>query len=154
MKADKYKEMLEKFIKLYPKSSVARNVANGTISNEPVVDDATGDVLVNELMMSESGGTTPDTLFDIFEVCGCGDPDSALMVYYQALSWCSRPVGKRPLKKCLYPDLPEEGGVWYLILYVLMNKDLTIHGASVFGSVLSEKGIVALEILREYFKEK
>lgn len=73
---------------------------------------------------------------EIFGFCGCGDPDSAMVLVRDVLKLLSERKGWGEEAKKL---LPTEG-IYYFILYSLDDKKLTEHGSSVGGSWLTQKG--------------
>ena len=121
-----------KVLRLFPDTTYTINYAKGN-DVRPILDD-NGDFIYNPL---------EDLPCEIIGICGCGKPNVALDIYKKALEWAEKSVGIRPTN-----PFEDNEDLSVIMIYTLADKGFTEHGSSVYGSWLTEKGILLLKILR------
>jgi hypothetical protein len=98
-----------------------------------------------------------DLITTIYNIpsCGCGNPESLLMMLYTILSEMSNSNDdkwNKTIREYRSKDSIFDNGLVHFVLYWLDQEQYTEHGSSVFGSWLTEKGEEFLKDLEEYNK--
>lgn len=98
--------------------------------------------------ISENGIFDFDPPTDLLNICGCGDPDAICLLFYQIME---RLANKEYISE---PSDRNRQLLISLVLYDLDKIGWTDHSTSIFGSRLTDKGMVALELMSIYYGKR
>ena len=161
MTVKEYESLRERYLKFFPDSPFAANLA-GYEEGGYILDDK-GNFIHSPIDMDvECGGITTVIPF----LCGCGRPELSAWVFYHTLCWCEREIGgverfsegNTPIGwfkewstkrfDCTSP----ESVLFDTMLYLANDLGYADHGTSIYSSTLTEKGRFVRDVLREYLK--
>lgn len=168
MTVPEYESLRERYLKFFPDSPFAANLA-GYEEGGYILDDK-GNFIHSPIDMDvECGGIQVVVPF----LCGCGRPELSAWVFYHTLCWCEREIGcgkrfsgcgKRfsegssPIEwfpqwsKMRFDYKSPESVLFDTMLYLANDLGYADHGTSIYGSTLTEKGRFVRDVLREYLK--